>query len=224
MDKYLIINSDGHMNRYIDNQADTIQEAREKIRKIFDSPTNFQPRGIYKLVETHELSRDVKVTPCDSPEDAPKGGSSADTTEYEPISLIELVNKDMPEVTAMGHGCPCDDKFSHIFEKYGYEQPPKAEDEKECPVPEIWCDECWNRAAVKKPEKPLTRLEVVHKTMPEIEYAGDGCPWCADKFQKAFESQGYKFPGDKAFCECPKFTCEECWNEPAERLIPTDGE
>lgn len=218
MDKYLIISSNDLEANIFDDQADTIQEAREKIRELCDSPSNYYPRGIYKLVETHELSRDVKVTPCDSPEDAPKGASSTDTTEDESISLIELINKDMPEVTAMGHGCPCDDKFSHIFEKYGYVQPETYD------CFGITCDECWSCTAVKKPEKPLTRLEVVHKTMPGIEYAGDGCPWCMPRFQEAFESQGYKFPGYKAFCECPKFTCKECWNEPAERLIPTDGE
>lgn len=145
MDKYLIINEDGHASIWIDNGAETIQEAREKIRELFDSPSNYYPRGIYKLVETHELSRDVKVTPCDSPEDAPKGASSTDTTEDEAISLIELVNKDMPNVEMFSSGCPYADKFTPIFEKYGYVQPDKPYDEDSC----YDCEECWNRPAEK---------------------------------------------------------------------------
>ena len=144
MDKYLIISSNEHRSKYFEDQADTIQEAREKIRELFDSPSNYYPRGIYKLVETHELSRDVKVTPCDSPEDAPKGVSSADTIEYESISLIELVNKDMPNVEMFSSGCPYADKFTPVFEKYGYVQPYKP-DEDSC----YDCEECWNRPAEK---------------------------------------------------------------------------
>lgn len=129
MDKYLIISSNDPRSRYFDDQADTIQEAREKIRELFDSPSNYQPRGIYKLVETHELSRNIKVTP----------------TEDEAISLIELVNKDMPNVEMFSSGCPGADKFTPVFEKYGYVQPAKPYDEDSC----YDCEECWNRPAEK---------------------------------------------------------------------------
>ena len=151
MEKYLIINSDGHMSRYIANHADTIKEAREFIRKVFENPDNYHPRGIYKLIETHicGVKRDIMVIP--EPEDSPVIEEKGEET----ITLLELVNKDMPEVKAMRHGCPCDDKFSHIFKKYGYEQPPKAEDENRCPVPLIWCDECWSRVAKKKKKKKI---------------------------------------------------------------------
>ena len=145
MDKYLIISSNDPRIKYFDDQADTIQEAREKIRELFDNPSNYYPRGIYKLVETHELSRDVKVTPCDSPEDATKGASSTDTTEDEAISLIELVNKDMPNVEMFSSGCPDAAKFTPVFKKYGYVQPDKPYDEDSC----YDCEECWNRPAEK---------------------------------------------------------------------------
>ena len=114
MDKYLIISSNDPRSKYFDNQADTIQEAREKIRELC----------IYKLVETH--------------------GLSADTIEYESISLIELVNKDMPNVEMFSSGCPYADKFTPVFEKYGYVQPDKP-DEDSC----YDCEECWNRPAEK---------------------------------------------------------------------------
>ena len=149
MDKYLIISSNDPRSKYFDAQADTIQEARENIRELFDSPSrDYYPRGIYKLVETHELSRDVKVTPCDSPEElafALKEVLFTDTTEDEAISLIELVNKDMPNVEMFSSGCPYEAKFTPVFEKYGYVQPDKPYDEDSC----YDCEECWNRPAEK---------------------------------------------------------------------------
>ncbi|WP_455596259.1 dATP/dGTP diphosphohydrolase domain-containing protein [Cloacibacillus porcorum] len=60
-------------------------------------------------------------------------------------------------------------------------------------------------------EPPLTWLQVVQRTMPEVCSRGHGCPW-GNKFKAAFT--GYVQPKGVISCD---HNCNACWNHIAEK-------
>lgn len=63
-------------------------------------------------------------------------------------------------------------------------------------------------------EPPLTLLQVVQRTMPEVNATSCGCP-DTSKFTKAFE--GYLQPCTYDCQSMVGLTCEECWDRIAEK-------
>lgn len=76
------------------------------------------------------------------------------------------------------------------------------------------------KPSVDNVDEPIeTLLDVVHKTMPDIHWQGDGCPGL-DKFSAAFSAAGYVQPG----ISCPAVDCRTCWLRPAEKFEPVKPE
>lgn len=74
-------------------------------------------------------------------DDRPKQTEEKET----PLTLLQVVQRTMPEVRSTGHGCPHAPRYADAFK--GYKQP----EESNCVESSITCAECWNRIAEKEP-------------------------------------------------------------------------
>lgn len=76
-------------------------------------------------------------------DDRPKQPEEKET----PLTLLQVVQRTMPETKAYGSGCPCESMYTSAFTREGYIQP----EEYDCTNPRVTCVACWNRIAEKEP-------------------------------------------------------------------------